>query len=152
MLPTQVQPYSPFVGIGVDESTDRAREKHVGIVVRYVADGKVVTTFLACVEVADGCAQTIYTAVKSAMSTFDIPMPKVIGLGSDGASVMSSHINGVNGLFREANPFIVFVHCVCHRLQLAVSQASKAVPEMSSKARRSFEHSRTLPRSSTWML
>lgn len=62
---------SPFVGIGVDESTDRAREKHVGIVVRYVADGKVVTTFLACVEVADGCAQTIYTAVES--SIFQCP-------------------------------------------------------------------------------
>lgn len=58
-------------------------------------------------------------------------MPKVIGVGSDGASVMSSHINGVNELFREAKPFIVFVQCVCHRLQLAVSQASKAVPEMS---------------------
>ncbi|KAJ8018286.1 hypothetical protein HOLleu_43803 [Holothuria leucospilota] len=121
---------SPFVGIGVDESTDRAREKHVGIVIRYINDGEVVTTFLSCEKVADGCAQTIFATVKEAMCKFKIPMAKVIGLGSDGASVMASHINGLNGFFHEDNPFIVFVHCVCHRLQLAVSQASKEVHEM----------------------
>lgn len=121
---------SPFVGIGVDESTDRAREKHVAIVVRYVSDGTVHTTFLSCEKVADGCANTVFKAVKAALNQFDIPFSKVIGLGSDGASVMASHINGLNGLFHEENPFIIFVHCVCHRLQLAVSQASKAVPEM----------------------
>ncbi|XP_019620150.1 PREDICTED: zinc finger protein 862-like [Branchiostoma belcheri] len=45
----------------------------------------------------------------------------------DGAAVMSSDINGVTGLLHRDNPFAVAVHCVCHRLHLAVSQAAKNV-------------------------
>lgn len=55
---------------------------------------------------------------------------QVLGLGMDGARVMASDINGVTGLMHTDNPFTVCVHCVCHRLSLAVSQASRDIPEM----------------------
>ena len=43
---------SPFVGIGVDESTDRGSEKHLAIVIRYIATDNVMQTrFLKCVKV-----------------------------------------------------------------------------------------------------
>ncbi len=43
---------SPFVGIGVDESTDRGSEKHLAVVIRYVAKGSVMKTgFLTRVKV-----------------------------------------------------------------------------------------------------
>ena len=32
-------------------------------------------------------------------------------------------INGLNALITNDNPHTIFVHCVCHRLNLAVSQA-----------------------------
>ena len=47
---------------------------------------------------------------------------QIIGLGSDGAAAMASDLNGLNALMTNDNPYTVFVHCVCHRLNLAVSQ------------------------------
>ena len=55
---------------------------------------------------------------------------KVVGLGTDGASVMASSNNGLNGLMKLQNPYCIYVHCVCHRLNLAVSQVSKEIPVM----------------------
>ena len=44
---------SPFIGIGVDESTDRGNEKHLAIVVRYATSACVMKTgFMARVKVS----------------------------------------------------------------------------------------------------
>ena len=56
---------SPFVGIGIDESTDRATEKHLVIIIRYVSLGNCKTEFLKCIRMVDGKAATVYNAVKS---------------------------------------------------------------------------------------
>ena len=110
---------SPFVGIGIDESTDRATEKHLVMIIRYVSLGICKTEFLKCVRVVDGKAATVYDAVKSVAVEYHFDMRKVVGLGSDGASVMASDLNGVNGLMKRDNPHIIFLHRVCHRLNLA---------------------------------
>ena len=46
------------------------------------------------------------------------------------ASLMASDLNGVNGLLTKDNPHLVFVHCMCHRLSLAVSQACTGIADM----------------------
>ena len=105
---------SPFIGTGIDESTDRATEKHLAIVVRYICNaGKCMTQFLDCVAVQDGKAATVVDAVDVTMKKFGVKF------GSNGASVMASDIRGVNGMLKKRNPFLVFVHCVAHRLNLA---------------------------------
>ena len=122
---------SPFIGIGIDESTDRATEKHLAIVVRYISStGKCMTQFLDCVAVRDGKAATVVHAVDVTMKIFGVPMTKIIGLGSDGTSVMASDIRGVNGMLKKQHPFLVFEHCVAHRLNLAVSQSCNAISGM----------------------
>ena len=88
------------------------------------------TQFLDCVAVRDGKAATVVDAVGVTMKKFGVPMTKVIGLGSDGASVMASDIRGVNGMLKKQNRFLVFVHCVAHRLNLAVSQSCNGISEM----------------------
>ena len=119
---------SAFIGIGIDESTDRASEKHLA---RYVSrDAICKTVFMDCVSVPDGKALTVVNAVKSVITKFGVPISKVVGLGSDGASAMASELNGVNGLLKQDNPFLVFSHCVAHRLNLAVSQACAGISEM----------------------
>ena len=47
---------------------------------------------------------------------------QIIGLGSEGAAAMVSDLNGLNALMTNDNPYTVFVYCVCHPLNLAVSQ------------------------------
>lgn len=122
---------SPCVGVGVDESTDRSQEKHVAFVIRYITPAALLkTTLLACKKVEHADADSIFQIFLKTLEEFDIPINKVVGLGSDGANVMSGHHNGLNALMKAENPFCVYVHCVCHRLALAVSQAYKNIPAL----------------------
>ena len=51
---------------------------------------------------------------------------KLLGTGTDNASVMTGVHNGVHRLLQEAcGTELVLIRCVCHSLQLAVSHASK---------------------------
>ena len=58
------------------------------------------------------------------MVQYKFGIRKVVGLGTDGASVMASEMNGVNGLLTKDNPHLIFMYCVHHRLNLAVLQSS----------------------------
>jgi hypothetical protein len=49
-----------------------------------------------------------------------------VGLAVDGASVMSGQVNGLAAKLKRVCPALIHVHCIAHRLQLAVSQASSA--------------------------
>ena len=99
---------------------------------RYIAleYGSVSTTFLKCKQVKDGHARRIYKNIKAILNEKRIPMQKIGGLGTDGASVMTGHLNGVTMLMCTNNPHCISVHCVCHRLNLAVTQACKNIPLM----------------------
>ena len=122
---------SPFIGLGLDESTDRSMEKHLVLIVRYVGrGGACCTAYLQCVKIADGKAVTVVDAVKEVAATYKFGMGKVVGLGTDGASMMASNLNGVIGLLTNDNPHLVFMKCVCHRLNLAVSQACAGITDM----------------------
>ena len=113
---------SPAVGIGVDESTDRTQEKRVAFIIHHITSAaNVKTTFLRCKKVEKADANSIFQSLFEALKEFNIPTNKAAGLGSDGANVMSGHRNGLNALKKAGNPFCVYVHCVCHRLALAVS-------------------------------
>ena len=83
---------------------------------------------MECRKVEDGKAPTIMNSTKTTLRNFGVKIGKVAGLGTDGAAVMASDMNGLRGLMGEENPFCVHVHCVCHRCHLAVSQACKGIP------------------------
>ena len=72
----------------------------------------------------------MYQVFKQILADSGIDIKKVLGLGMDGASVMTGHLNGITALIHEDNPFCVCVHCVCHHLNLAVSQSCKEIDEM----------------------
>lgn len=52
---------------------------------------------------------------------------KLIGIGTDNATVMTGINNGVHALLKNetGNENLVLVRCVCHSLQLALSHASE---------------------------
>ena len=54
---------------------------------------------------------------------------KLIGQGYDGASVMSRKLAGVATLIRNEAQFALYVHCHAHRLNLALEDCLKAVPQ-----------------------
>lgn len=102
------------MGVGIDESTNRSLEKHLVAVIRYITpSSEVKTTFLKCVKVPNCKAIALHKATKDIMEQYGIPDQKIVGFGSDGASVMAGDMGGVSALLKD-NPFCIFVHCVCH--------------------------------------
>lgn len=54
----------------------------------------------------------------------------MVGIGTDGASVMTGKTGGVVKLLKDHSPALIGVHCAAHRTALAASQAARHVPEM----------------------
>ena len=52
---------------------------------------------------------------------------KIMGLGLDGASVMTGNAGGVTGIMKRQNPHLVNIHCVAHRFALCTSQAATGI-------------------------
>ena len=55
-------------------------------------------------------------------------IPKLVAMGSDGASVMLGKKSGVLALLKEQQPSLIGVHCSAHRLELCYKDAMKKVP------------------------
>ncbi|XP_066940930.1 zinc finger MYM-type protein 1-like [Macrobrachium rosenbergii] len=53
----------------------------------------------------------------------------LVGLGFDGASVMSGGISGVQKRIRDKAPFAYYIHCYGHRLNLVLINVAKYVPQ-----------------------
>lgn len=52
---------------------------------------------------------------------------RIVGLGTDGAAVMTRHHNGPGVKLKQLNNILIQVHCVAHGLNLAASRASKDI-------------------------
>ena len=78
-------------------------------------------------EVADGKAETIKTALTNFLTEVDFPLDRVSGIGTDGANVMVGSKTGLVVRLQEMNPKIVGTWCIAHRLALVRFWAAKAV-------------------------
>lgn len=92
---------SSFVGLMLDESLDIAVQKKLVIFFKLVVDGVPYIQFGGNVEVQNGKALTIMTAVRTLLTDLEVPLAKVIGLGTDGAAVMTGSNNGFTTSFKR---------------------------------------------------
>lgn len=113
----------------LDESTDISVSKILGISIRYFSRSlkTIISTFLGLVEIEDGTANSIVNGIKGLLLVLNIEIKKMIGIGTDNATVMTGTNNGVHALLKNetGNDNLVLVRCVCHSLQLALSHASE---------------------------
>ncbi|XP_057317246.1 E3 SUMO-protein ligase KIAA1586-like [Hydractinia symbiolongicarpus] len=69
---------------------------------------------------------TLKSAIESEFQSIGImPAKKLIGFTSDGASVNRGNKNSVKMVLREESEWLVFIWCIAHRLELALSDALK---------------------------
>lgn len=110
----------------IDESTDIATIKYLGIVIKYfsVNVNDIVTTYLKLVEIDKCDAESIVNAIKNLLLEYEIPLQNMVGLGTDNASVMVGVNNGVYQKLKKEVPHLMLIPCICHSLQLAVSAAT----------------------------
>ena len=67
------------------------------------------------------------TLVANMGKDWDNVIKKTVGLSCDGASVMVGCRNGVSTTLKEAQPSLVTIHCMAHRLELALKDCMKRV-------------------------
>ncbi|KAJ8028975.1 hypothetical protein HOLleu_28247 [Holothuria leucospilota] len=121
---------SPYISIIVDETTDISVESLLTIYVMLYCprSHQFETHFVALTEMQKCNAASIKKAIRDQLNIRGLSYENVIGFGSDGASVMTGSISGVEARLKAANPKIQSVHCSAHRLNLASSQAADSIP------------------------
>ncbi|KAL3688692.1 hypothetical protein R1sor_015001 [Riccia sorocarpa] len=71
-------------------------------------------------------ASSIMDTILTLLKEWRLDLSRFVSFGSDGASVMLGNNNEVGApLKREANPFVLQLHCVAHRTNLTVLSAAK---------------------------
>ena len=68
-------------------------------------------------------AAAMFQTIQSNLQACTLPTDKLIGLATDGASVMVGRKNGLAAKLKEVNPRLISVHCICHNLALACTDA-----------------------------
>ena len=97
---------------------------------RHSKGGIVNTSFLAIKCIDRATAANCYDAILEAfaeqlnMKPEDL-WPKLVGFASDGTAVMRGMRNGVGQKLRACRPKLQLVHCIAHRLELAIKAATK---------------------------
>ena len=119
---------SPFFSLLIDESTDVSNHENLVVYVKLLNEFKPELHFLENINVRDGKAETITTAVNLLMERRNLHKDKMTGFGSDGASVMTGKNNGVSKRMKDDSPFLLSIHCMAHRLALCTSQAANGIP------------------------
>ncbi|XP_008583106.1 PREDICTED: zinc finger protein 862 [Galeopterus variegatus] len=121
---------SPCMSVLLDSSTDTTEQSCVGIYIRYLKKMEVKESYITLAPLysettVDGYFETII----SALDELDIPFRKpgwVVGLGTDGSAILSCR-GGLVEKFQEIIPRLLPVHCVAHRLHLAVVDACGSI-------------------------
>ena len=118
-----------YFSILVDGSTDTCGKEKEIIYILYLDPvlGKPVLRFFSIStptsQAADGIFQKINETFKLKLGeTYDLSC-HLVGFGADGASVNFGKYGGLVALFKQDCPWLVGVHCVSHRLELAIADA-----------------------------
>ncbi|XP_067031378.1 uncharacterized protein C17orf113-like [Acropora muricata] len=126
-------PRTPFIGLMLDETCDISIEKKLAIYPRYVNSetGAVNTSFVGNKRITNCTASGIKDALCEFLEEKGLVQgddySRIVGLGTDGAAVMTGRHNGLGVKLKQLNNILIQVHCVAHRLNLAASQASKDI-------------------------
>ena len=116
-----------FFSILIDGATDSSVTENELIYLRYVDRGEPVNHYFSIEDLAHADAQGILNSIEEAFNRNRLQnwKEKLIGFGSDGASVNLGIRGGVAALIKHDVPHLVITHCVAHRLELAANGAIK---------------------------
>ena len=92
------------------------------------ASGMVVTRHVDTVGITDLSAESIFTALKTALEAHQLPFSNLMSFTSDTCNVMKGKKNGVIAKLRTLQPRIIDIDCVCHLVSLCVKTATKQLP------------------------
>lgn len=115
---------APFFSLMADECTDVATIEELSIFCRWVDNGSPVEHFMEILPLKKADAESIYTVLIDWLNKKNIQCRKLVGMGFDGAATFAGKKTGVQARLKKNSPHAIFVHCHCHKLQLASVQAA----------------------------
>ncbi|KAK4582459.1 hypothetical protein RGQ29_025588 [Quercus rubra] len=115
----------------VDEARDESKREQMAIILRFVdKEGFIKERFFHVVYVRDTTALTLKNEIFAVLSRYNLHIENIRGQGYDGASNMRGEWNGLQAFFLKDCPYAYYVHCMAHRLQLALVIASREVKDV----------------------
>lgn len=121
-----------FLSVLSDGSTDSGIIEQEVVYVRFVQNCQPVSKMVQCQSVNHAHAAGILEAIDTAVETVGIDQEvwnkKVVCANFDGASVMMGEKTGVAARLKSRVPHIITLHCIAHKLELAVLDAVKDCP------------------------
>ncbi|CAI7912923.1 unnamed protein product [Closterium sp. NIES-54] len=121
---------SPFLGLQCNESTDRTRGKHMIVYLTFMKDRRVVTEIFTLLTVEKCDAASLFEVLMNHLRSAAVDVSKLVGISTDGASVMVGKDNGLVARIREHAPHLFSCHCIVHREALAVKDAATSNPDL----------------------
>lgn len=131
---------APFVSILSDGSTDRSVIEQEIVYLRYVDQCMPTTKMINLISLESATAEGIFNAIFNALNIVglneenirhDTPGPKLICGNFDGTSVNFGNKCGVFKRLKDEVPQAIGIHCIAHKLELAILDANKTIPYMS---------------------
>ena len=121
---------SSYFSVLADECVDISTTEQLSICCRWLVNGKPEEHFLTVLYITALDAATISDAIVSFFESKNLDIHKLVGQGYDGAATFSGERNGVQKRMRVHAAHSIYIHCACHRLQLASMQAANSIPEI----------------------
>ena len=118
-----------YFSLLLDGSTNVTVHEQEIMYARILKDGKPHNIFLGLMSLPSGSAEGISSGLHSFFSDMGFLnwKEKLVSLGTDGASVNVGAQGGLGAVLKKDIPYLLQVHCVAHRLELAVLDACKNV-------------------------
>lgn len=89
---------------------------------------KFVSTYLGLVELTDADAKAISDTVVAFLSKNGLQIKNMMGIATDGASVMVGKKHSVFTLLKQIQPNLQLIRCVCHSLDIVANKAMQLLP------------------------
>ena len=118
-----------FFTVLADESKDVSKKEQVVIAVRYCHQNAIHEEFIGIAEAHGLNAEGLSDTIIERLQRINACMANCVGQGYDGATVVSSHLNGVQKKLPEKTgaDMAYYVHCFCHRLNLVIVDVVKSI-------------------------
>jgi zinc finger MYM-type protein 1 len=121
----------PFSVI-MDETCDVAKHEQCAIIIRY-ADEKLTIQerFIGFAKTATTSGKDLFEILEPAIKELGLSFSSLlVGQGYDGASNMSGQFKGLASRVQSKAPQAIYVHCLCHRLNLSLQAACSELVEV----------------------
>jgi hypothetical protein len=118
---------SPFYSLILDETTDLMSVKELGVMVKFYDSKRLCsrTEFLCLIPIEQSDAKFLRVQILSLLHALGLNIECLVGVGTDGASVMVGRDKGLCTRLIKRAPFALQNHCIAHRLNLAYKDSER---------------------------